>query len=245
MHPGAGHTWGECHENACNCANNNQSHAHGASGGQRRSGQKPQQRGEAQGHFVETIDSTMEQEDVSELPGGPTEISDSSPMVQDEEEQFIADEQAPRAATAESFPAFSFPASPPSLDSTGRPTPVHRTRPSQWGAASVPQSQATQLPLHAQWGHCKPPNKHTVPHKETPKPSLASVKKAPLVAAPHLLQGMRLLLHRRQEMVSTYSQSFTFLLSALPLQCKKLITLICFRLMIRSLSRVLIPMEFV
>ena len=184
VHPGAGHTWGECHENACNRANNNQSHAHGASGGQRRSGQKPQQRGEAQGHFVETIDSTMEQEDVSELPGGPTEISDSSPMVQDEEEQFIADEQAPRAATAESFPAFSFPASPPSLDSTGRPTPVHRTRPSQWGAASVPQSQATQLPLHAQWGHCKWPNKHTVPHKETPKPSSASVKKAPPVAAP-------------------------------------------------------------
>ena len=186
MHPGAGHTWGECRENARNRANNNnnRSHAHRASGGQRRGGQQPQQRGEAQGHFVETIDSTMEQEDISKLPGGPTKISDPSPMVQDEEEQFIVDEQAPRAVAAESFPAFSFLASPPSLDSTGRPTPVHRTRPSQWGAASMPPSQATQLPLHSQWGHRKPPKKHMVPRKETPKPSSASVKKAPPVAAP-------------------------------------------------------------
>ena len=55
---------------------------------------------------METIDSTMEQEDVSELPGGPTEISDPAPMIQDEEEQLITDELAPCAATAESFPAF-------------------------------------------------------------------------------------------------------------------------------------------
>ena len=114
VHPGARHTWGECQENAHNCANNNnnRSNAQGAGGRQRHGRQQPQQRGEAQGHFVETIDSTMEQEDVSELPGGPTEVSDPAPMVLNEEEQLIVDEPAPRAATAESFPAFSFTASP-------------------------------------------------------------------------------------------------------------------------------------
>ena len=37
VHPGAGHTWGECRENACNCANNNnnRSNAQGAGGRQR------------------------------------------------------------------------------------------------------------------------------------------------------------------------------------------------------------------
>ena len=187
VHPGARHTWGECCENARNRANNNnnRSNAQGAGGGQRRSRQQPQQRGEVQGHFVETIDSTMEQEDVSELPGGPTEVSDPAPMVLDEEEQLIVDEPAPHAGAAESFPAFSFmAASPPSVDSTGRPTPVHRTRPSQWGASSVPPAQATPLPLQSQWGHHKPPSKQTVPRKETPKPSAAAVKKAPLVATP-------------------------------------------------------------
>ena len=133
---------------------------------------------------METIDSTMEQEDVSELPGGPTEVSDPAHMVQDEEEQLIVDEPAPRAATAESFPAFSFTASPPSVDSTGQPTPVHCTRPSQWGASFVPPALATQLPLHSRWGHHKPPSKQMVPRKETPKPSAASVKRAPLVATP-------------------------------------------------------------
>ena len=128
VHPGAGHTWGECRENARNRAsnNNNRSNAQGAGGGQRRGRQQPQQRGEAQGHFVETIDGTMEQEDVSELPGGPTEVSDPAPMVLDEEEQLIIDESAPRVAAAESFPVLSLTgASPPSVDSTGRPTPVH------------------------------------------------------------------------------------------------------------------------
>ena len=48
----------------------------------------------------------------------------------------------------------------------------------------MPPSQATQLPLHSQWGHRKPPKKHMVPRKETPKLSSASVKKAPPVAAP-------------------------------------------------------------
>ena len=182
MHPGAGHTWGECRENARNRANNNdRNNAQGAGGIQRRGRQQPQQRDKAQGHFVETI--TMEQEDVSELPGGPTEVSDPAPMVQDEEEQLIIDEPAPRAATAESFLAFSFTASLPSVDSTGRPTPVHRTWSSQWGASFMPQAQATQLPLHSQWGHHKPPSKQTVPCKETPKTS-APVKKAPPVAAP-------------------------------------------------------------
>ena len=120
MHPGAGDTRGECRENARNCANNNnRSNAQGAGGGQCRSQQQPQQRGEVQGHFVETIDSMMEQEDVSELPGGPTEVSDPAPMVQDKEEQLIVDEPAPCPAAAESFPAFSFTASPPSVDSTG------------------------------------------------------------------------------------------------------------------------------
>ena len=109
---------------------------------------------------METIDSTMEQEDVSELPGGPTEVSDPAPMVLDEEEQLIVDEPAPRAAAAESFPAFSFTAaSPPSVDCTGRPTPVHHTRPSQWCASYVPPAQATPLPLQSQWGHHKPPSK--------------------------------------------------------------------------------------
>ena len=181
VHPGAGHTWGECRENARNRANN-RNNAPGAVGGQRRGGgPAPLQRGEAQGHYVETIDSTMEQEDVSELPGGPTEVSDPSPM---EEEQFIIDERAPRAAVAESFPALSFPASPPSLDSTGRPTLVHRTRPSQWGASSVPPARATSLPPHTQWGHRKSPGKQTVPRKEYDQPSAAAVKKAPQVAAP-------------------------------------------------------------
>ena len=133
---------------------------------------------------METIDSTMEQEDISELPGGPTEVSDPAPMVLDEEEQLIVDEPAPRAAAPESFPAFSFTASPPLFDSTGRPTPVYRTMPSQWGASFVPPAQATQLPLHSQWGHHKPLSKQTVPHKETPKPSAASVKMVPQVAAP-------------------------------------------------------------
>ena len=189
MHPGAGHTWGECRENARNCANNNnnRSNAQGAGGGQRRGQQQPQQRGKAQGHFVETIDSTMEQEDISELPGGPTEVSDPAPMVLDEEEQLIVNEPAPRAAAAESFPAFSFTASPPSVDSTGQPTLVHPTRPSQLGAAYVPPAQATQLPLHSQWGHHKPPGKQTVPRKETPKPAEAAVKKAPPVAVPQPL----------------------------------------------------------
>ena len=132
----------------------------GAGGGQRRGRQQPQQRGEAQGHFMETIDSTMEQEDVSELPGGPTEVSDPAPMVLDEEEQLIVDEPAPRVAAAESFPALSHTAaSPPSVDSTCRPTPVHRTRPSQWGASNVPPAPATPLPLQSQWGHYKPPSK--------------------------------------------------------------------------------------
>ena len=97
IHPGAGHTWGECRENARNHAsnNNNRSNAQGAGGGQRCSRQQPQQRGEVQGHFMETIDSAMEQEDISELPGGPTEVSDPAPMVLDEEEQLIVDEPAP------------------------------------------------------------------------------------------------------------------------------------------------------
>ena len=133
---------------------------------------------------METIDSTMEQEDISELPGGPTEVSDPAPMVQDEEEQLIVDEPAPRAAVAESCPAFSSTASLPSADSTGRPTPVHQSLPSQWGASFVPMAQATQLPLHSQWGHHKPPSKQTVPCKETPKPTTAPVKKAQPVAAP-------------------------------------------------------------
>ena len=183
MHPGAGHTWGKCCENACNHANNNnRNNAQGAGGGQCRGRQQPQQRGEAQGHFVETI--TMEQEDVSELPRGPTEVSDPAPIVQDEEEQLIVDEPAPCAAAAESFPAFSFTTSLPSVDSTGRPTPVHRTWPSQWGASFVPPAQATRLLLHSQWGHHKPPSNQMVPSKETPKPSAAPVKKAPPVAAP-------------------------------------------------------------
>ena len=61
---------------------------------------------------------------------------------------------------------------------------MHHTRPSQWGASFVPPAQATQLPLHSQWGHHKPPSKQTVPHKKTPKPSAASVKKEPPVATP-------------------------------------------------------------
>ena len=187
VHPGAGHKWGKCSENARNRANNNNNHsnAQGAGGGQRHGRQQPQQRGEAQGHFVETIDSTMEQEDVSELPGGPREVSDPAPMVLDEEEQLIVDEPAPRVAAAQSFPAFSLTAaSPPSVDSTGRPTLVHRTKPSQWGASHVPPVQATPLPLQSPWGHYKPPSKQTEPRKETPKPSAAAVKRAPPVAAP-------------------------------------------------------------
>ena len=54
---------------------------------------------------------------MSELPGGPTEVSDPAPMVLDKEEQLIADEPAPHVAAAESFPAFSLTAaSPPSVD---------------------------------------------------------------------------------------------------------------------------------
>ena len=162
VHPGAGHTWGKCRENARNRANNNNNHsnAQGVGSGQCCGRQQLQQRGEAQGHFMETIDSMMEQEDISELPGGPTEVSDPAPMVLDEEEQLIVDEPAPRVAAAESFPAFSpTAASPPSVDSTGRPTPVHRTRPSQWGASHVPLAQATPLPLQSQWGHYKLPSK--------------------------------------------------------------------------------------
>ena len=60
VHPGARHTWGECRENAHNCANNNnQNNAQGAGGGQCHGRQQPQQRGKVQGHFVETIDSMM------------------------------------------------------------------------------------------------------------------------------------------------------------------------------------------
>ena len=191
VHPGAGHTWGECRENACNRANNNNnncSNAQGASGGQRHGRHQPQQRGEVQGNFVETINSTMEQEDVSDLPGGATEVCDPAPMVLFEEEQLIVDEPAPHADTSESFPAFSFTAaSPPSADSTGRPTPVHRTRPSQWGASYLPLAQATPLPLQSQWGQHKPPSKQTVPRKETPKLSVVAVKKVPPVAAPQPL----------------------------------------------------------
>ena len=190
VHPGAGHTWGECRENARNRANNNnnnRNNAQGASGGQRRGRQQPPQRGEAQGHFVETIDGTMEQEDVSDLPGGPTEvseISDPAPMVLDEQEQLIIDEAAPSVAAAESFSALSLTdASPPSVDSTGRPTPVHRIKPSQW-AAKVPPATATPLQQQSQWGHYKPPSKPTVPRKQPPTPSAAAEKKTPPVAAP-------------------------------------------------------------
>ena len=188
VHPGAGHTWGECRENARNCANNNnRNNAQGASGGQRRGRQQPPQRGEAQGHFVETIDGTMEQEDVSDLPGGPTEvseISDPAPMVLNEQEQLIIDEAAPSVAAAESFSALSLTdASPPLVDSTGRPTPVHRIKPSQW-AAKVPPATATPLQQQSQWGHYKPPSKPTVPRKQPPTPSVAAEKRAPPVAAP-------------------------------------------------------------
>ena len=185
----------------------------------------------------------MEQEDISELPGGPTEVSESAPMVLDEEEQLIVDEPAPHEAAAESFPALPLmAASPPSVDSTGRPTPVHRTRPSKWVASNVPLAPATPLPLQSQWGHYKPPSKPTVPRKETPKLSAAAMKKAPPVATPQ--PPPRDETPAPQEMVSTYSQCFTLLLSALPLRCKKLIILICFRLLIHSLNRVLIPLEF-
>ena len=159
----------------------------------------------------------MEQEDVSELPGGPTEVSDPAPMVLDKEEQLIADGLAPRVAAAESFPALSLmAASPPSVDSTCRPTPVHRTRPSQWGASNVPPAPATPLPLQSQWGHYKPLSKPTVPRKETPKPSAAAVKKAPPVAAPQPPPRDETPAPPEQENVSTCSQCFTLLLSALP-----------------------------
>ena len=190
VHPGAGHTWGECRENARNRANNNnnnRNNAQGASGGQRRGRQQPPQRGEAQGHFVETIDGSMAQEDVSDLLGGPTEVSadsDPAPMVLDNEEQLIIDESAPSVAAAESFSALSLQdATPPSVDSTGRPTPVHRIKPSQW-AAKVPPAPATPLQPQSQWGHYKPPSKPTVPRKQPPTPSAAAVKKAPRVDAP-------------------------------------------------------------
>ena len=120
---------------------------------------------------METIDGTMEQEDVSDLPGGPTEVSevsDPAPMVLDKEEQLIIDESAPSVAAAESFSALSLTdASPPSVDSTGRPTPVHHIKPSQW-AAKVPPAQATPSPQQSQWGHYKPPSKPTVPRKQPP-----------------------------------------------------------------------------
>ena len=65
----------------------------------------------------------MAQEDVSDLPGGPTEVSavsDPAPMVLDDEEQLIIDELAPSVAAAESFSALSLQdATPPSVDSTG------------------------------------------------------------------------------------------------------------------------------
>ena len=134
---------------------------------------------------METIDGTMEQEDVSELPGGPTEVSDPAPMVLDEEEQLLVDESAPSVAAAESFSALSLTgASPPLVDSTGRPTLVNRTRPSQWGAYKVPLPPASPSLLQSQWGHYKPWSKPTVPRKKTPAPSAAAVKKAPQVAAP-------------------------------------------------------------
>ena len=191
VHPGAGHTWGECRENARNRANNNnnnnRNNAQGASGGQRRGRQQPPQRGEVQGHFVETIDGSMAQEDVSDLPGGPTEVSavsDPAPMVLDNEEQLIMDESAPSVAAAESFSALSLQdATTPSVDSTGRPTPVHRIKPSQW-AAKVPPAPATPLQQQSRWGHYKPPSKPTVPRKQPPTPSAAAVKKAPPVDAP-------------------------------------------------------------
>ena len=190
VHPGAGHTWGECRENARNRANNNnnnRNNAQGPSGGQRRGRQQPPQRGEAQGHFVETIDGSMAQEDVSDLPGGPTEVSavsDPAPMVLDDEEQLIMDESAPSVAAAESFSALSLQDStPPSVDSTGQPTPVHRIKPSQW-AAKVPPAPATPLQQQSRWGHYKPPSKPTVPRKQPPTPSAAAVKKAPPVDAP-------------------------------------------------------------
>ena len=105
-------------------------------------------------------------------------------MVLDEEEQLIVDESAPSVAAAESFSALSLTdASPPSVDSTGRPTPVHRTRPSQW-ASKVPPAQATPSPHQSQWGHYKPPSKPTVPRKKPPTPSVAAVKMAQPVAAP-------------------------------------------------------------
>ena len=61
---------------------------------------------------------------------------------------------------------------------------MHRTWPSQWGTSYVPPAKATPLLLQSQWGHHKPPSKQMVPRKETPKPSAASVEKAPPVAAP-------------------------------------------------------------
>ena len=105
-------------------------------------------------------------------------------MVLDEEEQLIVDESAPSVAAAVSFSALSLTdASPPSVDSTGRPTPVHHTRSSQW-ASKVPPAQATPSLSQSQWGHYKPPSKPPVPRKEPPTPSAAAVKRAPPVAAP-------------------------------------------------------------
>ena len=101
-----------------------------------------------------------------------------------DEEQLIIDESAPSVAAAESFSALSLKdATPPSVDSTGRPTPVHRIKPSQW-AAKVPPAPATPLQQQSQWGHYKPPSKPTVPRKQPPTPSAAAVKKAPPVDAP-------------------------------------------------------------
>ena len=98
-------------------------------------------------------------------------------MVLDEQEQLIIDEVAPSVAAAESFSALSLKdASPPSVDSTGRPTPVHHIKPSQW-AAKVPPAPATPLQQQSQWGHYKPPSKPTVPSKQPPTPSAAAVKR--------------------------------------------------------------------
>ena len=60
---------------------------------------------------------------------------------------------------------------------------MHRIKPSQW-AAKVPPAPATPLQQQSQWGHHKPPSKPTVPRKQPPTPSSATVKKAPPAAAP-------------------------------------------------------------
>ena len=186
MHPGARHTWGECWENARNCANNNKNrnNAQGAGGGQRRSRQQPQQRGEAQGHFVETINSTMEQEDVSEL----LEDLQKSPIL-----LLWSKTKKNSSSLMSRLPVQ--PQQNPSLLSPLRPLLLRLTLqvgllwcitpgPHNGVLSFVPPAQATQLLLHSQWGQCKPPSTHTVSRKKTPKLSAAPVKKAPPVAAP-------------------------------------------------------------